>query len=186
MAQQLRAAGEEIGLLALIDSYSGYGRHTRETGDWLTHHWQRIRQLPPGKVPGYLWFRLRNLQNMVYMKFRLKSYAAIWRFYKSRGKPLPRVLWRPVPANDMIRANYRPQPYDGDATLFKGKLFSWSHEDQHEGWKKLIRGKLEIRPVPAYHYEIMQLPHVRMLAAELTDALRKAQEAHARPLRRSG
>jgi thioesterase domain-containing protein len=186
MAQQLRAGGEEVGLLALIDTYSAHGRHLRETGDWLTHHWERIRELPPGKVPGYLWLRARNFQNMIYMKLRLKSYAAAWRYYKSRGKPLPRILWRPVPANDMIRDTYHAQPYDGDATLFKGKLYSWSHQDQHDGWNKLIRGRLEIRPIPAHHYEIMQLPYVRILAAELTDALRKAQAAHEKPLRRSG
>jgi thioesterase domain-containing protein/acyl carrier protein len=179
MAQQLHAAGEEVAFLGLFDVYSRAGQQTVAFGDWLRHHWNRLRALPPRELPGYLALRVSNLVETIYMKLRLKSYSAAWRFFKSRGKPLPRFLYLPVPANDMIRRGYRARPYDGDATLFKAELYAWAHADQHEGWHKLIRGRLDIRPISGRHYEIVKPPHVQILARELSDALRKAQAAQA-------
>jgi thioesterase domain-containing protein len=131
-------------------------------------------------LPGYFWLRVQNLAEIIHLRLRLKGFSAAWHFYKSRGKPLPRLLRRVEPANDMIRRAYRAQPYDGDATLFKAELYAWAHTDAHDGWKKLIRGSLEIRPIPGGHNEIMNQPHVRTVAAELSDALAKARAAHMR------
>jgi len=78
----------------------------------------------------------------------------------------------------MIRRTYQPQPYDGDATLFRAEPYAWSHPESREGWKELIRGKLEIRPISGRHYEIVDPPHVQTLAVELRDALKQAQTAH--------
>jgi thioesterase domain-containing protein/acyl carrier protein len=181
MAQQLHAAGEHVALLALLDTYSAYGQQMVRTRDWFAHHLNRIRSVPPARLPGYVWLRVQNLATMIYMRLRLASYSTAWRFYKSRGKPLPRVLRHPVPANDMIRRSYRAQPYDGDATLFKADLYAWTHPVQHDGWHKLIRGRLDIRPIPGRHYEIMNQPHVRAVAAELADALDKARAAYTWP-----
>jgi acyl-CoA synthetase (AMP-forming)/AMP-acid ligase II/thioesterase domain-containing protein/acyl carrier protein len=180
MAQHLRAVGQDVALLALFDTYSAYGRQKVSLRDWLAHHRDRLKTLPPAKIPGYLWLRIRNLAKIIYMRLRLKSYAAAWAFFKSRGKPLPRILRRPVPANDMIRRGYQPRPYDGDAVLFKAERYAWAHADQHDGWHKLIRGCLEIRPISGRHYEIMTQPHVQTLAEELSDVLRRAQASPAR------
>jgi thioesterase domain-containing protein/acyl carrier protein len=185
MAQILCAAGKEVALLALFDTYCHAGRQRVETHDWLAYHLERMKALPIVQAPAYLKQRARNFAKMAYMRTRLKSYAAAWHFYKSRGKPLPRFLRRPIPANDMIRRAYRAQPYDGDATLFKCELYAWAHADQHNGWKKLIRGNLDIRPIPGGHYEIMTQPHVRTIAKELAAALDKARAAHTGRIRGS-
>jgi acyl-CoA synthetase (AMP-forming)/AMP-acid ligase II/thioesterase domain-containing protein/acyl carrier protein len=185
MAQTLRAAGDEVALLALFDTYCHAGRQRVETRDWLAHHIERMRALRPTRIPAYLKQRTRNFVKMAYMRARLNSYSAAWHFYKARGKPLPRFLRLPVAANDMIRRNYRPRPYDGDATLFKCELYAWAHADQHEGWKKLIKGKLEIRPIPGGHYEIMDQPHVRTVAAGLAGAIERARAAHTTRVRGS-
>lgn len=62
--------------------------------------------------------------------------------------------------------------------LFKAEPYAWSHPDAHEGWKKLIKGNLEIRSITGRHFEIVDPPHVQVLAAELADALKKAQSAN--------
>jgi thioesterase domain-containing protein len=177
MAQKLRANGEDVAFVGLIDVYSQAGQRRREMKSWLAHHRDRIRALPPRQVPTYLWMRTANLGKMVFMRLRLKSYSAAWNFFKSRGRPLPRILRNPVLANDLIRRDYRAHPYDGGATLFKAELYAWAHTDQHDGWNRLIRGKLEIRPISGRHFEIVNQPHVRTLARELADALEKAQAA---------
>jgi acyl-coenzyme A synthetase/AMP-(fatty) acid ligase/thioesterase domain-containing protein/acyl carrier protein len=186
MAQQLRAAGEEVALLALFDTYSQVGQQRVTTPDWLRHHWERLKALPFTRVPAYFWLRVRNLAKTVYMGLRVRSFSMAWRYFKSRGRPIPRILRRPVPANDMIRRDYKPRPYGGDATLFKAEQrHAWTHADAHDGWFELIKGKLEIRPIPGGHYEIVRQPHVQELAAELSDALNQAQAAHSKPLRRA-
>ena len=183
MAQQMRAAGEEIAFLGLFDVYSQAGQQRALLRDWFRHHQTRLKGLPASRMPAYLWLRVSNLIKMIYMTLRRKSYAAVWHFFKSRGKPLPRFLYLPVPANDMVRASYRARAYDGDATLFKAERYAWTHADQHEGWHRLIKGKLTIRPISGRHYEIVKQPHVRTLAAELADALEKAQAASTGPSR---
>jgi len=92
-------------------------------------------------------------------------------------------LRRPVLANDMIRRDYKARPYDGDATLFMAARDVWTHADAHDRWRDLITGKLEIRPIQGTHYEIVRQPHVRTLAAELSDALDQAWAASSGPAR---
>ncbi|MGE0650495.1 MAG: AMP-binding protein [Alphaproteobacteria bacterium] len=176
-AQILRAAGEEVALLALLDTFCLAGQRRVGWGAWFALHRERLRELSFSRIPAYVWLRARNLVEMIYVRLRRKSFTAAWHFYKSRGKPLPRLLWRPVPANDMIRQNYRPRPYDGDAVLFKAQRNAWNHPDQHDGWYRLIKGNLEIRPITGTHFEIMNQPHVRTVAAELADALEQARAA---------
>jgi thioesterase domain-containing protein/acyl carrier protein len=183
MAQQLQAAGQDVAFLALFDTYSSYGRMRVETGDWFARHLERIRALPAGRWPAYIGLRVQNIAEAVYERLRLKGFSAAWHFYKSRGKPLPRFLCRVEPANDMIRRAYRAQPYDGDVTLFKCERSARTPADAHDGWHKLVRGNLEIRPIPGTHHEIVNQPYVPTLAAELADTLAKAQAVSTGPSR---
>ncbi|MGE0653192.1 MAG: thioesterase domain-containing protein [Alphaproteobacteria bacterium] len=183
MAQQFQATGEQVAFLALLDTYSFHGRRRVETGDWFSRHVARIRALPPTRWPAYLGVRAYNIGEAIYGRLRLKGFSAAWNFYKSRGKPLPRFLCRVDIANDMIRRAYRAQPYDGDATLFKCERSARIPADAHDGWHKLVKGKLYIRPIPGTHHEIVNQPYVPALATELADALAKAQAAQATPRR---
>ncbi|MDH3242747.1 MAG: non-ribosomal peptide synthetase, partial [Alphaproteobacteria bacterium] len=178
MSQRLRAAGEEVAFLALLDSYSNSGQRRVGMGSWFAQHRARLKELPAPKLPSYLWLRAANLAGMITTSLFVRSFATGWRFFQTRGKPIPRILRRPVLANHMILRDYRPRPYEGDVTLFKAELYAWSHPMQHEGWRDIIRGKFEVRPVPGGHFDIMNLPHVQVLAAELSDALDSAQNAH--------
>jgi acyl-CoA synthetase (AMP-forming)/AMP-acid ligase II/thioesterase domain-containing protein/acyl carrier protein len=183
MAQQLQAAGQDVAFLALLDTYSSLGRMRVETGDWFSRHLERIRALPAGRWPAYVGLRIQNIAEAMYLRLRLKSFSAAWHFYKSRGKPLPRFLCRVEPANDMIRRAYRAQPYDGNATLFKCERSARTPADAHDGWYKLVKGKLEIRPIPGTHHEIVNQPYVPSLAEELAEALNKARAASTAPSR---
>jgi thioesterase domain-containing protein len=53
------------------------------------------------------------------------------------------------------------------------------HPDVHDGWRKLVLGGLEIRPVSGRHFDFLKEPHVRSLAAEFSDCLRERQNRHA-------
>jgi acyl-CoA synthetase (AMP-forming)/AMP-acid ligase II/thioesterase domain-containing protein/acyl carrier protein len=183
MAQQLHAAGEEVAFLALLDTASGFGRRRVSWGQWLGHHRDQLRTLPSKELPGYLALRAANLAEIVYMRTRIKCFAMAWRYFEKTNRTVPRFMRRPVPANDMVRRSYRPKTYEGNATLFKAELYAWNHPDAHDGWYKLIRGKLEVRPISGRHYEIVKQPHVQTLARELSDALRKTQASKSKAKR---
>ncbi len=176
MAQQLRAAGEEVAFLGLIDSYCHSGQRRIGLRQWLARHADRVRSLRAAQVPAYIGMRVRNSLEMAYMAVRLRLFSAAWAHYENGGREIPRFLRRPVEANDVIRRDYKAAPYDGAATLFKAELYAWNHPNAHDGWHDLVKGGLEIRPIPGRHFEIVKPPHVETLARELSDCLSRAQE----------
>jgi acyl-CoA synthetase (AMP-forming)/AMP-acid ligase II/thioesterase domain-containing protein/acyl carrier protein len=175
MAQQLRAAGAEVGMLALLDSYCRVGRSRIGLGGWLRRHTGRLSELKASQVPAYLLRRVGNLAVMMAMSARLAAFAAAWRYCERRGRAVPKFLRRVEDANTLARRNYRAATYDGDAVLFKARLYAWTHPDAHDGWSRLIRGRLQVRPIPGYHYDIMKEPHVGALARELKESLSAAR-----------
>ena len=181
MAKRLRAAGEGVALLAILDTPSGIGRKHAGADQWLARHWRSLRAMRPAQIPGYLLLRVKNAAVVAYVALRLKILTAVWRFCVSRGRPMPRFFGRPVDVNDMISRDYQNEPCEGDATLFKSELRALSHTDLYEGWRTLVKGKLEIRSITGEHNEIMDSPHVEVLARELSDCLQQAQAAHADP-----
>ena len=107
------------------------------------------------------------------MALRVRLFSAALRYYQSGGRPIPRFLYRPVEANDMIRRSYDARPYDGGAVLFRVEHYAWSHLDTRNGWHSLVRGRLEVRQIPGDHYQLIREPHVQTLAAELADCIEK-------------
>lgn len=175
LAQQLLAAGEEVAFLGLIDSYCHTGQRRIGMGQWMARHMDRLRVLRARQIPAYFGIRVRNSAEMAFMALRLRLFSAAWSYYESRRREIPRFLRRPVEANDIIRRDYQAQPYDGAATLFKAELYAWNHPHAHDGWHDLVKGGLEIRPIPGRHFEIVKPPHVETLARELSDCLNRAQ-----------
>lgn len=175
IAQRLLAAGEEVAFLGLIDSYCHTGQRRIGWGQWIARHADRVRALRAGQIPAYLGMRVRNSAEMAFMAARLRLFSAAWAYYENRGREIPRFLRRPVEANDMIRRDYAAAPYDGTATLFKAELYAWNHPNAHDGWHDLIKGGLEVRPIPGRHFEVVKPPHVEVLARELSDCLKRAQ-----------
>ncbi|HSR55686.1 MAG TPA: thioesterase domain-containing protein, partial [Alphaproteobacteria bacterium] len=175
MAQQLQKAGEEVALVALFDTYSNAGRRRTGVGTWLAHHGKQMVGLPARQLPGYLWLRLTNLAGMIRLAVSVKSFTLAWRYFESRGKPVPRALRRPVFANHMVLRGYQPEPYNGDVVLFKAERYAWSHADQHEGWKDLVNGRLTVVPLEGRHYDIFASPYVEHLADALGEAIARTR-----------
>ncbi len=178
MAQRLRAEGETVALLALLDTYYLDGKNFVGFRHWLSRHCARIARLRPLELPFYLASRVRALAEIMDAVMRARILPAAWRFYERRNRTIPRFLWHLTAANDAVRRSDRPRQYDGDAVLFQAELPALRHPDIHEGWRNLIKGNLEIRPVPGQHVDFVSEPHVRTLATEMADCLRQAQERY--------
>jgi oxalate---CoA ligase len=176
IAQQLRADNEHVGLLALLDTYYLAGRKNVGVRGWAARHRNRLAGLGASEIPGYLAQRLRNAGETLRVSVRARSVTAVWQFCDRRGLDIPRFLRYPAAANDIIRRTDRPQPYDGDVLFIQAELPAFRHSDIHEGWRRIVKGRFEVRPVPGRHYDFVKEPHVRTLAAELTQCLADRQD----------
>jgi oxalate---CoA ligase len=179
MARQLRGAGENVALLVLIDTYSGVGRRL-VLGPWLRFHLRKFAEVPFSEMRSYLAQRLRSVTRRVLERIRRRLSA-------TKGPPSARGSRRNPEGphlqclqetNEMAVRAYPIAPCASDVVLLKGELTAWDHPDAHDGWRALVRGRLEIRKISGSHWDIIAEPHVRTLAAELADCLERSH-AHA-------
>jgi len=168
MAQQLRAAGHEVGALVLLEPPRLGSRKGR-----------------PGAAADPV--RLRNSGGLV-RKVRL--YWAKWQLRngKERIADLQRqaAKLRRKPARDgsvVLPEDvlnhvepYVPREYPGRATLVLARHERFRRERLRE-WQALVTGGLEVRVVPGIHAAIVQEPFVRVLAREVEECLSAAEAA---------
>jgi amino acid adenylation domain-containing protein len=143
MAQQLRQQGEEIALLALIDSESpDLSRQVR----WIFTEALRDR-------------------NLRYAQERLYALAL-----NAVGLPQLRKLKGIGEAHRWALWSYKPSPYDGSMTLFRP--IDYEHAgDPTLGWRRLAKGGVRVHLLPGRHGDLVKEPGVRGLAAELEQCL---------------
>jgi thioesterase domain-containing protein len=175
MTQQLRAAGEDVALLALLDTYSGPRRLRVNPSQYLRHHWSRFSKLRFTEMVGYLADRLRGVVMAGVHPALLKAKQLL---FKLGNNWIPRVesILTVAETHDLAVHSYRMRPCDCDAVLFTGELGTWDDRGMHEGWKEFVLGDLEIRPIKGAHDDILSEPHVRLLAAELSDCLKRSHD----------
>ncbi len=175
MTQQLKVEGESVALLALIDAYSG----SENLAQRMRRHWTQLAKVRFTEMGGYLAQRLaqrwRNATSMVAQRVRRRLLEARWWLYDFGGGKTPIALSPQSMGeiNGMAARAYRMRPCKCDAVLFKGELGPFDHPHMHDGWMESIRGQLETRPIDGSHLEVLSEPHVRVLATELADCIKR-------------
>ncbi len=97
-------------------------------------------------------------------------------YFRSRGKVIPRLLYRPIEANDLIRLTARLTSFAGDAILFHTAAEAGSSDEVRiSGWRSLIQGNLKVVPIFGQHYQIVKEPHVKDLASKLVSVIEAAE-----------
>ena len=165
IAQQLQAQGEEVALVAFID-----------TIEW--RYWQR----PPTPLERLEIYQLRIRKlfasgGLEYLKDRLRAKALRARtgLYRMMGRPMPLPLRTIVQANRFAAANYVPRRYPGRLTLFRClERDIRDRDDYFLGWSGLAGGGVDVIDVPGHHLTITKEPHVRALAEKLGDCITAA------------
>jgi thioesterase domain-containing protein len=199
MAQQLHARGQVVEFLGLLDHVSPllrYGRVRRGPAFWVEvarnlPHWIYDRLFPHGVRDRVNWVlrKPRAAQRIVssflsskLLSSRSSSDSGRAKRSSSRSSRLQSIQ-RVADACYKAMAVYVPKPYSGPVTLFRAKaqpiLKSFGRD---LGWKKLIRGNLEIIPVPGNHRSIFDEPYVLGVARHLIRCLEKLESAQ--PLER--
>ncbi len=126
------------------------------------------------ELPAYLAMRLRNIANVCRRTVLTNLFRWGLSYANSGKRPIPRWLFRPVEANDLIRRRTKLTPYEGDAVLFQtAPEMSRRNEERSIGWRAIVKGRLTVVPIPGEHFQIVKEPHVRDLAAKLARAIRE-------------
>ncbi len=184
MARQLRAAGEGISLLAIMDSKEAPLERDRQRSH------SGVRKLVvyyPRRIVYYL--RRKRLLYTLRMKAAIES-----RYHLDR---IARLLYRgrsPLQSRSRnlkllrylhTRAYHRyvAEPYDGRVTLF------WAGEGSEMAgeiarWRRLALGGLDCQFLPCRHFELLKEPYIQELSRRLTESL-KAVRSTSQPGDRS-
>jgi amino acid adenylation domain-containing protein len=174
IAQRLRAKGEHVALLALIDGWApGHPR--------LLHASHLHRALDHWLGP-YLLERERvSSWSLIYhtLKMRGRSLESFLR--ELRGRPLTRKQRRQRRKRASIRARARhhPTPYAGPVVLIRlprkvnDTLFD---DDPLRGWGAFTTGTIGVRVVPGVHKYLLKAPWVSAIADEIADAMSAARK----------
>jgi thioesterase domain-containing protein len=163
MAQQLRAAGERVPLIAFIDTFHPTLAPRAQT---LQDRLKGIREEGVSYFGRILKRRLKRL---------VEERVTAWkqRFYTKADGPLPTDLQalKLFDAFEASAARYVPKSYDGKVVLYRARWIAeiYQHMGPALGWHEL--SKLEIVQVPGGHNELIAEPNVRVLTEHLARSI---------------
>jgi amino acid adenylation domain-containing protein len=160
MAQQLRAAGEPVGLLALFDTR---GQANFDHLDHAPLLGRLLADLLPGDFAGEVGrtpsasqaaFAVECAERVIVEPSYLLNLLRVFR------------------ANDAAVRAYAPRPYRGRVVLFESTDESERGEAQPATyWSRVALGGLIVRRVPGLHRTMLEEPHVSVLATSLREYL---------------
>jgi amino acid adenylation domain-containing protein/FkbH-like protein len=91
----------------------------------------------------------------------------------STSSPEQRRLWK---THYRALVGHRDKPYAGRVTLLRSRDFPlWCAFDPTYGWSEFVSGDLAVQIVPGAHEQILQEPHVKILASHFARSLRQTQ-----------
>ncbi|HLF05225.1 MAG TPA: alpha/beta fold hydrolase [Dehalococcoidia bacterium] len=167
MGQQLRAQGQEVALLVLLDS--GF---LVPTTVWK-RGWQRVKR---GK---YLTRRVfHHSRNLLRLRPQAQRKYIREKAQVARGLAVPYSRVRS--ANAKALEKYVPKPYPGRLTYFWAVDRAENSLHPRDGWRQVAEGGLDIHRVPGDHLTMMREPHVQILARQLKECLVDSQLGHHR------
>ena len=179
MACQLRAAGQDVGLLAVIDSrcpgprpapyHRRLGRLAKRTRKLVTQNLRRLAALELDAIPGFLRKRAENIT------VRLFGTVA-YRWSLRLRRPVLPLLRDVSTALAQAARCYRPPLYPGAVTVFRARPpDAPPPPGEALGWGRVARGGIDLHEVPGEHLSIMTAPQVEELARQLRVCLQRAR-----------
>lgn len=179
MAQQLRAQGEQVEVVVLIDTFASLSEGDSGNGAEGEHEeislmmrfladlrGETRHNLPPPAIDD-----LAPLTHLVHLDTEARITVLLERARAADLLPptvtqeQARTLWRVFRANLRAASRYTPAPYSGRVVLCYATEQPAIAADE---WDERTLPHLERHPLPATHDTILQQPHVALLAACIT------------------
>jgi thioesterase domain-containing protein len=160
MARQLRAAGQRVALLGIVDTWvmentlTWFWRLSYSAKRRASQRWRRLKQA------------IDSLRSSTMMDVRAAASNATTSSLRS---PLHEVYF-PGPG-------FAPRTYDGRVSVFRVRKQPFSRiRDRALDWGRLAKGGVDLHIVPGSHFTVLQEPNVRVLAAALQRHLLQGNE----------
>jgi thioesterase domain-containing protein/acyl carrier protein len=177
MARRLAAAGDEVRLVALFDTYPTGFRRFAPADDGPAARGLAARLRVHAHIvahgPGRADY-LRKKARRVFRRTLYRAWQAAFTAFRSLGRPLPPALRQVQHANYKALRDYAPPPYPGAVAFFSasGEPPEFRQEKQ-AGWA-VLADTVDVQEVPGDHITMMNEPHVGALAARLAACLDRA------------
>ena len=180
MARELRRQGQEVSLLALLDSFPPTGSPSPEPDEAtllagfaadLARGAGREVLLTPESLTGLTHEeRLRTLWTRA-LEARLLP--------PGTGLEELRALLEVARANLRAVARYNPPPYEGRVVLLRARDARRGAEvSPTHGWERLVASGLAVEDVPGDHHGVLRAPHVGELAERLERWLQEVESGN--------
>ena len=153
MARTLMAEGQEIAILALLDTYAEVSQSMLK----------KFAALSLSQKVAYMGRRMHRYRRS--LKHRIDFY-----FLPPEVKEVRRTL-------ALAESRYRVRAYPGRVVLFRASDRGLRGlEDPREGWHKYAQGGLQVEEIEGDHGNILNEPKVQLLAARLRACFESASE----------
>nr|APD72095.1 non-ribosomal peptide synthetase 3 [Streptomyces sp.] len=172
VAGRLRAAGEEIELLAAIDSRAPIEENIPETADDATilSWFARDLAVPYGKSLDIPAEELRELGGDAAFDHILRRAAAIGVLAEDADRDQILRYFEAYLANGIALQTYLPEPNDLDLLLLRAVDEPVDYGPKL-GWDTLIKGSLQVVDVQGDHNSVMYPPHAAVAAEAIAPHL---------------
>jgi non-ribosomal peptide synthetase component F/thioesterase domain-containing protein len=182
MAQQLRASGEQVAIVALFDTVNWARLRQRNSIDRWRYQVERIYF----HAKNFLLLDFQGKQKFLSEKWKvLLSRTTVWKGFllshlkANRGghSSEPELLARLWKTNDRASLDYVPQPYLGLIADFR-PMYQYSvYLEPNMNWDGIAIGTLNVYKLPVYPAGMLLEPFVKQLAQALQAAIEKANES---------
>jgi thioesterase domain-containing protein/acyl carrier protein len=192
-ARQLKAAGEEVAIVALFDTYApGYldAHQELRSGGCVSRILGRMRNMRKqidsiatlGGKAAFVAGRLSKAKTQAKRKFLWKKNAFAVQYRKATGKELPLDLQRNQSAIRRALKSYRPHFYDGQIALFRASEQPvLDSPDPLLGWGEYA-ARVEDFEVVGSHGALSVYPFASDLAVKLAPLLTDVSKSSVREL----
>ncbi len=177
MARQLQAAGQEVGVLALLDSKMEGG--TDNAADAFAARGSRWMRTMRFNIH-YAW----QIGMGAFLRRKLQNWGMRWSIFAWQLRQRCGLEAATLDAEEAFLyalRRFHVQPYQGGAILFRAKDELVRYPDPNLGWGEWVRGGVAIREISGDHDALLTEPHIGMLARVLNECLQSAQ-GHSRIL----
>ena len=176
MARQLRLAGEEIGVLALLDTHANWGQDSWR--DSIIKAYQRVafhvkNAWMSGRtgIRGFAAEKMREASRRMLRRWEALSSQISYRLGWRKTEPvfLLEALY------DRASEEYSPKPLDAHLILFKPKQSYAGKVDTFFGWQKHVQD-ITLIELPVYPAGMLIEPFVAQLATHIERQLTSAED----------
>jgi thioesterase domain-containing protein len=182
----LSELGEEVDLLAIIDTGPGFGGLKAQSGD----RWRRLSNIALD-LPVRLREEIRQFSASQFVKRAWRKTKRFYRLVASGGRArievddvldasrLPSQTQEFVNASLTAIRDHVPRPYAGRVTLFRAATLPFLSGLPHDfGWGRFTHD-VDVRLIGGTHGTILKAPHVEKLTTQFAELLdKRAARAH--------